>query len=204
MLETENRRERKKAKTKETIYNAALQLFLEKGYEKTTVEEITEKADVAKGTFFNHFPSKDAILFYLGRRRMVLLDEILKDELNDIPSAKEKLFQYFKILGKFNEDEKEITSLIVVEIFKNSAPLKLGEEESIVSFQAVLNKIIEEGKQQGEFRADVDSYHVADILISIYFFTLFYWLEGACEHLTKELLSRTEVLMTGIEIHKIG
>lgn len=195
----EDRRQRKKAKTKEAIFNAALELFLEKGYDKTSVEEITEKADVAKGTFFNHFPSKSAILFYLGEKRNVLLDKALKDQLKDIQSAKEKLYEYFRILARFNEEEKEITRLIVVEIFKNSILLDLGEEDSIVKFHAVLGQIIEEGKLRGEFRTSVNTSHIADILVGIYFFTLFPWMEGKLnESLTNALLAKVGVIMNGI------
>lgn len=92
-MSTKNRRQRKKEQTKENIYKAALELFLAKGYDQTTIEDITEKADVAKGTFFNHFPSKDAILFYLGEKRLVLLDQMLVEKLITIQSAKEKLFE---------------------------------------------------------------------------------------------------------------
>ncbi|MDT8858628.1 FAD-dependent oxidoreductase [Alkalihalobacillus sp. MEB130] len=52
----------KKAKTKARIEEAALALFREKGYSRTTVQEITNRAKVAKGTFFNHFPTKDSIM----------------------------------------------------------------------------------------------------------------------------------------------
>lgn len=199
-MRTENRRQRKKDQTKENIYKAALELFLEKGYDKTTIEEITEKADVAKGTFFNHFPSKNAILFYLGEKRLVLLDKVLGEKLIEIQSAKEKLFEYFRILARFNEEEKEITHLIVIEIFKNADLRKLSDEKSIVDFQVVLGKIINEGKQRGEFSSDVNTTHAADILAGLYFHTLFSWLQGKLsESLTSELFGRIELIINGIE-----
>ncbi|HEX2776577.1 MAG TPA: helix-turn-helix domain-containing protein, partial [Candidatus Acidoferrales bacterium] len=46
-----NRRERRRLETRERIYRAALQIFAERGYLETTVEDITEAADVGKGTF---------------------------------------------------------------------------------------------------------------------------------------------------------
>src|SRR6266567_2055694 len=61
-----SRRERKKEKTKERIFKAAFALFKHQGVEATTVDEICEKADVAKGTFFNYFPHKEAVFGYLG------------------------------------------------------------------------------------------------------------------------------------------
>lgn len=198
----EDRRQKKKAQTKESIFNTALELFLEKGYDKTTIEEITEKADVAKGTFFNHFPTKDAILSYLGEKRLVILDKMLADELRDIPGAKEKLFQCFRILARFNEEEQDITRLTIREIFKNSYPLTDLDEEAILKFKIMLGKIIGEGKERGEFRSDVNDGYVADILMGIYFFTLFPWLEGKLgKSLTFEMLARVEVIMGGIEKH---
>jgi len=56
------RRERRRSETHQRIVNAALQLFSTHGYVETTVEQITEAADVGKGTFFNYFPTKDALL----------------------------------------------------------------------------------------------------------------------------------------------
>nr|WP_273841482.1 FAD-dependent oxidoreductase [Halalkalibacter alkalisediminis] len=60
----------KKVKTKERIEQAALALFQEKGYSRTTVQEITNAAKVAKGTFFNHFPTKDSIMQSLAKDRL--------------------------------------------------------------------------------------------------------------------------------------
>jgi AcrR family transcriptional regulator len=64
--ERPSRRERKKLEVLTRIRAAALELFNEKGYDATTVEEIAERADVAKATFFNYFPRKDTLLLALS------------------------------------------------------------------------------------------------------------------------------------------
>jgi AcrR family transcriptional regulator len=56
-------RERKKQRTRQTILTAALELFSERGYANTTLEDIAEAAEVSTGTLFAYFPSKDEILF---------------------------------------------------------------------------------------------------------------------------------------------
>lgn len=56
-------RERKKLKTKATIQKEAMRLFLEKGFDATTVEEIAAAAEISPSTFFNYFPTKEEVVF---------------------------------------------------------------------------------------------------------------------------------------------
>jgi len=58
-----SRRERKKQLTRQRIVSVAVRLFEERGYEKTSVAQIAEAADIDPKTFFNYFPSKDEVLF---------------------------------------------------------------------------------------------------------------------------------------------
>jgi AcrR family transcriptional regulator len=56
------RRERRAAETRVRLFRSALQLIAKRGFPNVTVEEITEAADVGKGTFFNYFETKDHVL----------------------------------------------------------------------------------------------------------------------------------------------
>lgn len=57
------RRERKKAATRQKIADAALRLFLERGYDAVGIREVAAEADVAVTTLFSHFASKEALVF---------------------------------------------------------------------------------------------------------------------------------------------
>jgi AcrR family transcriptional regulator len=63
MTERSGLRERKNLRTREAIERAAYELTLEQGYERTTVAEIAERADVAPRTVFTRYPTKDTIIF---------------------------------------------------------------------------------------------------------------------------------------------
>src|SRR5229473_5471572 len=73
-----DRRQRRSADIRERLFQAALRLFAEKGFAETTVEDITNAADVGKGTFFNYFPSKDHILLAFGEMQLGKLEAAIE------------------------------------------------------------------------------------------------------------------------------
>jgi AcrR family transcriptional regulator len=60
---TVGRRERKKAATRQAIADAALRLFLERGYDRVSVRDVADAADVSTTTLFKHFSGKEALVF---------------------------------------------------------------------------------------------------------------------------------------------
>lgn len=87
------RRERRRQETGQRLLDAAVRLFAERGFANTTVEDITQAADVGKGTFFNYFPSKEHVLVALGERQVGRIaaaagsidpDEPLRDQIRRV------------------------------------------------------------------------------------------------------------------------
>src|ERR1700720_1526423 len=90
-----DRRQRRSTETRERLFRAALELFAEKGFAETKVEDITNAADVGKGTFFNYFPSKDHILLAFGEMQLGKLQEAVKTAR----SANEPMPEFLRALG---------------------------------------------------------------------------------------------------------
>ncbi len=89
-LQGMGRRQRRAAETRVRLFRCALRLFAERGFPNVTVEDITEAADVGKGTFFNYFESKDHVLgvmaeIQLGKvRESVTLAESGKQTIRSV------------------------------------------------------------------------------------------------------------------------
>lgn len=77
----ESRRERRKRQTRQRLIAAAVPLFAKQGYDETTVAQIASAADVATKTFFNHFPSKEDVLFADAERYSAMAVDIISTPL---------------------------------------------------------------------------------------------------------------------------
>jgi AcrR family transcriptional regulator len=88
------RRHRKREAQRARIRDAALYLFETQGFERTTVEHITERSDVAKGTFFNYFPTKQSVLAdYYTRLSTEFLNAARKQSKGAILQRFARLFE---------------------------------------------------------------------------------------------------------------
>src|SRR5215472_12886136 len=167
------RRERRKEETRKEIFQAAMKLFEKKGIFSTTVEEITEAADVGKGTFFNYFPSKEAILSAMAERQMGVIQRAAEKAKN-APSVRPILQEMIKELstapGRSQIMLRSLLSMVLsnkmlFEIF--SRVLQEGRKR--------LAAIIERGQQIGEVRRDIPANELARCLHQSAFGTSFIW-----------------------------
>ncbi|MFF4406781.1 TetR/AcrR family transcriptional regulator [Streptomyces sp. NPDC001262] len=76
---TTGRRERKKARTRQALADAAMRLFTERGFDDVGVREVAEAADVSLSTLFKHFPSKEALVFDLDEDVENALVAVVRD-----------------------------------------------------------------------------------------------------------------------------
>src|SRR5712692_11692855 len=110
-----SRRERKKEETRERIFKAACKLFRDKGFEDTTIDDITERADVAKGTFFNYFPRKEAVLGYLSEVWIAEAEAGAEAILSGRKPVREQLLELWCGLAADYEEDRDLSSYVIVE-----------------------------------------------------------------------------------------
>ena len=92
-------RERKKAKTRAAIQEAALRLFDRQGYDATTVDQIAELAEVSQSTFFRYFPTKEDVVLHDRYDPLLLADFLAQPvELSPIAALRHTLRSVFGTL----------------------------------------------------------------------------------------------------------
>jgi len=164
------RRERKKEETKQRIYLAALKLFHEKGFERTTVDEITERADVAKGTFFNYFPHKESVLSYLSEEWLRRVEELAA---RPYASATERITSLFTAVAEAYGENRELTNLVVTAGVQQV--LCPEPTQPRTRFTSLVNAAILDGQARGEFRGDLAPETIFLALGAAFMGTLLWW-----------------------------
>ena len=192
-----SRRERKKEETRTRIFRAAIQLFRDRGFESTTVDEITEKADVAKGTFFNYFPRKESVLAHLSETRLVDIEENASVILATDKPVRDKLVELYLNAASAYAEDKELSRFVLTDLMQRA----FGPVEDVGSrWQKVTVQVIRHGQDKGELRRDVEPVRAESLLTSLYFATLYEWVccPGQTFDVEEELRARLHLALDGI------
>ena len=170
-----SRRETKKRELREAIYETAMALFLQKGFDNVTVEDITHQIEIAKGTFFNYFPNKESILLYFMRRHLDEVKDQIPRVIKEAKTTQQKLHCLFSILAKMVVTNEPLVKWVLLESLRLRVYKKEKKEVSRKILQNVV-EIIREGQERGEIKKNMNPEKIAKIMESIFFFSAIRWL----------------------------
>lgn len=192
-----SRRQRRSAELRERLFRSALQLFASKGYAETTVEDITESADVGKGTFFNYFPSKEHILMAFGEMQLAKLESVIREAR----ASNQPMYEVLRSLVMRMTEEPIRNPAIVRALLQanlSSVPVR-GEMLRIHDRNRVLmGQLIRHGQERGEIRADMPAEEIAQVWRQTIFGTLMFWSLVGDATLTARIESAIYTLWDGI------
>jgi AcrR family transcriptional regulator len=192
------RRERKAAEMRDRIFRAAIELIAERGLASVTVEQITERADVGKGTFFNYFPNKEAVLTYFGTNQVSDLQEAMAaGEIQG--TSRERVVCVLELLAERELTPELARGLFVSALSEHSVKDRHGP--NIWGMQEILVRIIEEGQRNGELRPDLDSGECALYLLGQYFLAILAWCSGFRQGSLKQIVTQyADLSLEGIAL----
>ena len=168
------RRQRRSAETRERLFRAALELFASKGFLQTTVEDITEAADVGKGTFFNYFPSKDHILIAFGEMQLAKLEASIEDARRTNVSMPD----FLRSLGARMTAEPTRNPAIIrtlLQAYLSTTPVRQAMVDLQKRAHALHTQIVQLGQERGEIRSDLPASEIAYVFRQTIFGTLLIW-----------------------------
>ncbi len=138
-------------KTKRKIFETSMKLFAEKGYDATSIEEITATVGVAKGTLYYHFSSKEEIFNFLIEEGVKLLQNSIDIKTakleNYIDKLKAIILIEIKIVAKYEDFMTILLSQIYGKEARNQKCQKL-----IYEYINKIEKIVEEGIEKGQIK----------------------------------------------------
>jgi AcrR family transcriptional regulator len=169
-----DRRKRRAAETRVRLFRCALQLFAERGFPNVTVEDITEAADVGKGTFFNYFESKDHVLGVMAEIQLGKGAESLAlaaDPKRSIHSVLHHLFQRAAEEPGRSPDLARalISSFLASEGVRKIIARNMQEGHKIIA------KIVAAGQKRGEINPRLKKEKVAIQVLQTFMGTVLFW-----------------------------
>jgi AcrR family transcriptional regulator len=192
-----DRRQRRSADIRERLFRAALKLFSEKGFAETTVEDITNAADVGKGTFFNYFPSKDHILIAFSEMQISKLQAAvdgMREHNQSIPAFLTALSV------RMTEEPARAPDVVraILQAYLSTSTVRSAMRENQARAHGLLTQVVQLGQDRGDFRRDLPAGELAQVFRQTVFGTLLMWSLFGDASLPERIHTALNVLWKGL------
>jgi len=191
--------EERKAQTKQNILNCAKKLFDKNGFEKTSLDQILKSANIAKGTFYQHFKTKLDILIAVSRgENSVKMKEVLNQVQNGTLKPLDVLLYHLKQIGDWFEKHPKIAqTLIIANITEPKEKISTHPEYTSRGF---IHSVLSSAQKQKLIKQDIDLWEVTAMIGGFIVVTIIYWAKDPKEGvLANSLISKLNILLDGIK-----
>ncbi len=188
-------REQKKEKTRQRLIRAAWELFCTQGVAETTVAQITERAMVGTGTFYNYFKTKvHALSAHLDERiRQAIGNYHAHPQPEDPIDAIEDVFRHvFEVV----EAEKRLLREAMAYFFKRDQSFDEEFEKADLLIMRLIADVIENAQAQNRMNPDMDPMVAAMTVYSVYMFGWMAYLMDYYPDVETTLAANRGLLMT--------
>ena len=146
-------------KTKRKIFETSMKLFAEKGYDATSIEEITATVGVAKGTLYYHFSSKEEIFNFLVEEGVKLLKNSISIKTEKLTNSIDKIRAIVLIELKVLVKYEDFMSIVLSQIWGQGERSKICKKY-IFEYIEMIEEIVKDGIKKNEI-IDGDSNIIA-------------------------------------------
>jgi len=197
-----SRRDRKRLQTLEHLARTAGALFADHGYEAVTMEQIAAKADVAKGTLYNHFPVKEAVLAHWIHLELAEHLAMVPGELRTRPGFAEGALYLLGQSANWCETHPDyLAPYLRFRFLAIGAELSPSPESEKLSDMAdTFGWLIRRGQTSGELRDDLDPARLTIEFHHLYLGAMLRWLGDPRLKLRKEFSAAVDLFLHGAAI----
>jgi len=159
-LQGMGRRQRRAAETRLRLFRCALQLFSQRGFPNVTVEDITEAADVGKGTFFNYFESKEHVLGVMAEIQLGKVREAADLALHGKQTVQSALHRLFHRAAEEPGRSPDLARALI-SCFLASKGVRDIIEKNMKEGRRIIARMIASGQRRGEIEPRLKKEKVA-------------------------------------------
>lgn len=144
--------------TKQKIYESAKKLFSSKNYREVSVDEIVKMAGVSKGTFYVHYPSKDALVTSLLEDHVAKVDTDYRNFINSYPKESSTEALFLSLIAKIADVLMDIGYDMMQAIY-HAQITKDVDTRAVTNYSRgiyiMFSQVLERGIKRGEFKSDM-------------------------------------------------
>jgi AcrR family transcriptional regulator len=171
----EKSRATRKENTREHILKAAIDLFSKKGFENTSVESITRKAKIAKGTFYNFFEKKEDVLLYFLDREYSKSEAEIEQKLSSHQSFIDQVELSIAAYIRHIFPNREFSKVLIKE---RIGKIGTGKNKNELHLMQALSRSIDMAKQRKEISHAIDARRLTEMIFALYTMYVIYWTNG--------------------------
>ena len=186
--------------TRSKIFSTALLMFATKGYDKVTVEAITKFAGVSKGSFYTHFPTKDAILVEQFNK----IDDHYEKTFKNVPQEMGAAERLRLLVAAMSDYCQRVCGVNVMKIVYMNQ-ISVGQRSVILNdtkriFFTILHDIVKRGKDEGLFSEEYSEDDLVSLLVSNIRAAIYEWcLHDGTFDLTQYSARNFKIIINSLE-----
>jgi len=187
----EGRQTKRKRERRLRIYDVAVELFRVQGFERTTVSQIADAADIVPATFFNHFQSKNALLGEMTAEVLSVLEQMLDEEFKAAKSTRESLTNFSAKATDRIAESRDLARNVLLELMRTES--EPGQQPPYMGhIHEPFAAMLRQGQDRGEVRRDQDPAFLAEMVVGILNAPITNWLADADYAIEQRLRQATQ------------
>lgn len=184
-------------KTRQKIFQAGIRLFIQKGYNNVTIDDIVTAAKVAKGSFYNHFSAKEELIFEVYDDYDLRYQQAYQSAIESgQPYALRQFFRnYFSSIRR-SRDMEILRTMYSIQVYAEN-PRDISQPSR--PLHDYVRKLIGLGKANGEICSDIDDDRLLTHLVNYVVGVEYNWsLNNGRYDLVAEAMSEFDLLLRGL------